>query len=114
MHNQKCSSGRPGTATSLALQVGFLCTRTAVLNSLCETVLQAHAGETAGHLSTDAVLASSAHVMETTMDYMIDKWGSASGYAKAIGITSTEISSIRMNFMKDAAPKDLMSRLTHT
>ena len=52
--------------------------------------------------------------METTMDYMIDKWGSASGYAKAIGITSTEISSIRMNFMKDAAPKDLMSRLTHT
>lgn len=68
----------------------------------------------ASHLTTDAVLASSAHVMQTTMDYMNAKWGSAAGYAKAIGITTSEISNIRLNLMIEAAPKDLMSRLTHT
>ena len=66
----------------------------------------------AGHLTTDAVLASSAHVMQSTIDYMNQKWGSAAGYATAIGITSTEMSRLRLNLMKEAAPKDLMSRLT--
>ena len=64
-----------------------------------------------GHLTTDAVLASSAHVMQHTMDYLNQKYGSAAGYAKAIGITDSEVSHIRLNLMKEAAPKDLMSRL---
>lgn len=49
--------------------------------------------------------------MESAIDYMNDKWGSAAGYAKAIGITSSEISNIRLNLMKEAAPKDLLSGL---
>lgn len=65
----------------------------------------------ASHLTTDAVLASSAHVMQHTMDYLNQKYGSAAGYAKAIGITDSEVSRIRLNLMKEAAPKDLMSRL---
>ncbi|KAL3162113.1 hypothetical protein ABBQ32_009826 [Trebouxia sp. C0010 RCD-2024] len=59
----------------------------------------------ASHLTTDAVVASSADIMQTTMDYMTQKWGSAAGYAQAIGITSTEISRIRMNFRKRQHPK---------
>ena len=50
--------------------------------------------------------------MESAIGYMNDKWGSAAGYAKAIGLTSSEISHIRFNLMKEATPKDLLSRLT--
>ena len=49
--------------------------------------------------------------MESAIDYMNGKWGSAAGYAKAVGITSVEISRIRLNLMKEAASKDLMFRL---
>ena len=82
----------------------------------CEglTRVGSHWQHLAGHLTTDAVLASSAHVMQSAIDYMNEKWGSAAGYAKAIGITSSEISFIRLNLMKEAAPRDLMSRLAWT
>lgn len=77
----------------------------------CQLGLCSYSQCLVGHLTTDAVLASSAHVMESAIDYMNGKWGSAAGYAKAIGITSVEISRIRLNLMKEAASKDLMSRL---
>ncbi len=67
-----------------------------------------------GHLTTDAVLASTAEVMQSTMDYLNHKYGSAAEYVKAIGITDSEVSHIRLNLMKEAAPKDLMSRLRNT
>lgn len=51
------------------------------------------------------------HVMQSTMDYMNTKWGSAAGYVTAIGLTNSEVSLIRLNLMKEAAPKDLISRL---
>ena len=65
----------------------------------------------AGHLTTDPVLASSSEVMQSTMDYMNQKYGSAAGYVKSIGITDSEVSNIRLNLMKEAATKDLLSRM---
>ena len=65
----------------------------------------------AGHLTTDPVLASSSEVMQSTMDYMNQKYCSAAGYVKSIGITDIEVSHIRLNLMKEAATKDLMSRM---
>jgi len=65
----------------------------------------------AGHLTSDPVLASSSEVMQSTMDYMNQKYGSAAGYVKSIGITDSEVSRIRLNLMKEAATKDLMSRM---
>ena len=68
---------------------------------------------TTGHLTTDAVLASSVEVMQSTMDYMNCKYGSAAGYVKSIGLTNSEVSHIRLNLMQEAAPKDLLSRLAY-
>lgn len=68
---------------------------------------------TTGHLTTDAVLASSVEVMQCTMDYMNRKYGSAAGYVKSIGLTNSEVSHIRLNLMQEAAPKDLLSRLAY-
>lgn len=65
----------------------------------------------AGHLTTDPVLASSSEVMQSTMNYMNHKYVSAAGYVKSIGITDIEVSHIRLNLMKEAATKDLMSRM---
>ena len=65
----------------------------------------------AGHLTTDAVLASSAEVMQSTIQYLHDKYGSAAQYAKIIGLTSTEVSLIRLNLMKEAATTDLVARM---
>ena len=65
-----------------------------------------------GHLTSDPVLASSSEVMQSTMDYVnYVKYGSAAGYVKSIGITDIEESHIRSNLMKEAATKDLMSKL---
>lgn len=104
MYNQSCSSGQPETATNCPSQVSSLCTLTAVIDGCVRLYVSPHWG-CAGHLTTDAVVASSADIMQTTMDYMTQKWGSAAGYAQAIGITSTEISRIRMNFRKRQHPK---------
>ncbi len=49
--------------------------------------------------------------MQSTMDYMNQKYGSAAGYVKSIGITDIEVSHIRLNLMKEAATKDLLSRM---
>lgn len=65
----------------------------------------------ASHLTTDPVLASSSEVMQSTMDYMNQKYGSAAGYVKLIGITDSEVSNIRLNLMKETATKDLLSRM---
>ena len=57
-------------------------------------------------------MASKADVMQGTIEYMNTKYGSAAGYVKAIGITPSEVSQIRLNMLLRAAAKDLLERLS--
>ena len=57
-------------------------------------------------------MASKAHTMQSTIEYMNRKYGSAAGYVKAIGITPSEVSQIRLNMLIKAAPRDLLERLS--
>lgn len=66
----------------------------------------------AAYLTSDCVMASKAHTMQSTIEYMNRKYGSAAGYVKVIGITPTEVSQIRLNMLIKAAPRDLLERLS--
>lgn len=66
----------------------------------------------AAYLTSDEVMASKADVMQGTIEYMNSKYGSAAGYVKAIGITASEVSQIRLNMLLRAAAKDLLERLS--
>ena len=57
-------------------------------------------------------MASKADVMQGTIEYMNTKYGSAAGYVKAIGLTPSEVSQIRLNMLLRAAPRDLLERLS--
>lgn len=50
--------------------------------------------------------------MQSTIEYMNRKYGSAAGYVKVIGITPSEVSQIRLNMLIKAAPRDLLERLS--
>lgn len=50
--------------------------------------------------------------MQSTIEYMNRKYGSAAGYVKVIGITPAEVSQIRLNMLIKAAPRDLLERLS--
>ena len=50
--------------------------------------------------------------MQSTIEYMNKKYGSAAGYVKAIGLTASEVSAIRLNMLVRAAPRDLIERLS--
>ena len=50
--------------------------------------------------------------MQSTIEYMNRKYGSAAGYVKVIGITPSEVSQIRLNMLIKAAPRDLLDRLS--
>ena len=66
----------------------------------------------ADYLTSDGVMASKAQTMQSTIAYMKKKYGSAAGYVKAIGLTPSEVSAIRLNMLVRAAPKDLLERLS--
>ncbi|KAL3144317.1 hypothetical protein ABBQ32_004079 [Trebouxia sp. C0010 RCD-2024] len=66
----------------------------------------------ATYLTSDCVMASKAHTMQSTIEYMNRKYGSAAGYVKVIGITPSEVSQIRLNMLIKAAPRDLLERLS--
>ena len=66
----------------------------------------------AAYLTSDDVMASKAHTIQSTIEYMNRKYGSAAGYVKAIGITPSEVSQIRLNMLIRAAPRDLLERLS--
>ena len=68
----------------------------------------------AGYLTSDGVMASKAQTMQSTIEYMNRKYGSAAGYVKVIGITPSEVSAIRLNMLIKAAPRDLLERLSFT
>lgn len=68
----------------------------------------------AGYLTSDGVMASKAQTMQSTIEYMNRKYGSAAGYVKVIGITPSEVSAIRLNMLIKAAPRDLLERLSLT
>lgn len=68
----------------------------------------------AGYLTSDGVMASKAQTMQSTIEYMNRKYGSAAGYVKIIGITPSEVSAIRLNMLIKAAPRDLLERLSLT
>lgn len=68
----------------------------------------------AGYLTSDGVMASKAQTMQSTIEYMNRKYGSAAGYVKVIGITASEVSAIRLNMLIKAAPRDLLERLSLT
>lgn len=72
-----------------------------------------HVGVT-GYLTSDGVMASKAQTMQSTIEYMNRKYGSAAGYVKVIGITPSEVSAIRLNMLIKAAPRDLLERLSLT
>lgn len=66
----------------------------------------------AAYLTSDDVMASKAVTMQSTIEYMNRKYGSAAGYVKAIGLTPSEVSHIRLNMLIKAAPRDLLERLS--
>lgn len=66
----------------------------------------------AAYLTSDEVMASKAEVMQGTIEYMNTKYGSAAGYVKAIGLTASEVSQIRLNMLLRAAARDLLERLS--
>ena len=68
----------------------------------------------AGYLTSDGVMASKAQTMQSTIEYLNRKYGSAAGYVKVIGITPSEVSAIRLNMLIKAAPRDLLERLSLT
>ncbi|DBA66099.1 hypothetical protein WJX79_008454 [Trebouxia sp. C0005] len=68
----------------------------------------------ASYLTSDGVMASKAQTMQSTIEYMNRKYGSAAGYVKVIGITASEVSAIRLNMLIKAAPRDLLERLSLT
>ncbi|DBA90427.1 hypothetical protein WJX77_002141 [Trebouxia sp. C0004] len=68
----------------------------------------------ATYLTSDGVMASKAQTMQSTIEYMNRKYGSAAGYVKVIGITPSEVSAIRLNMLIKAAPRDLLERLSLT
>ena len=57
-------------------------------------------------------MASKAQTMQSTIEYMNKKYGSVAGYVKAIGMTPSEVSQIRLNMLIKAAPRDLLERLS--
>ena len=57
-------------------------------------------------------MASKAQTMQSTIEYMNKKYGSAAGYVKTIGLTPSEVSAIRLNMLIKAAPRDLLERLS--
>ena len=71
-----------------------------------------HPALAAAYLTSDDVMASKAHTMQSTIEYMNRKYGSAAGYVKVIGITPSEVSKIRLNMLIKAAPRDLLERLS--
>lgn len=68
----------------------------------------------ASYLTSDGVMASKAATMQSTIEYMNKKYGSAAGYVKICGITASEVSAIRLNMLIKAAPRDLLERLSLT
>ena len=71
-----------------------------------------HCALGAAYLTSDDVMASKAHTMQSTIEYMNRKYGSAAGYVRVIGITPSEVSRIRLNMLIKAAPRDLLERLS--